>query len=293
MNIWGGWTQLGLAYAAFVILVFLTFRRLIMGIIRPGVKYQPSDPAAGIDIFLIIFWTFFTSGFYSLDIIPATVKDIVALVTLFFIMWCMWEVLHDMGIKIIALIITAYIILILGTLSKSNWQVMTMLTTASSFVLNFENTRLLVKKMGITIKYSERNRQTVVLAQFCVFIANIFLVLFITFTESMATWLGKPLTFWLYDWINQWTGEKSTQNINYHTFFPIVMDRMIIIAFLALCLLVIVVLFRNKLRESWEQCKNFIKTKLDMEPSSTTSDTTSLDDASTTHVTQVEEEKQD
>ena len=120
----------------------------------------------------------------------------------------MWEVLHDMGIKIIALIITAFIVLILGTLSKSNWQVMTMLTTASSFVLNFENTRLLVKKMGIPIKYSERNRQTVVLAQFCVFIANIFLVLFITFTESMETWLGKPLTFWLYDWINQWIGEK-------------------------------------------------------------------------------------
>ena len=77
------------------------------------------------------------------------------------------------------------------------------------------------------------------------------------------------------------------------TLFYIGLDRMIIIAFLALCLLVIVVLFRNKLRESWEQCKNFIKTKLDMEPSSTTSDTTSLDDASTTHVTQIEEEKQD
>lgn len=26
MNIWGGWTQFGLAFAAFVILVFLTFR---------------------------------------------------------------------------------------------------------------------------------------------------------------------------------------------------------------------------------------------------------------------------
>ena len=83
MNIWGGWTQFGLAFAAFVILVFLTFRRLIMGIIRPGVKYQPSDPAVRIDMLLIIFWTFFVSWFYSLDIIPATVKDIVALVTLF------------------------------------------------------------------------------------------------------------------------------------------------------------------------------------------------------------------
>lgn len=83
------------------------------------------------------------------------------------------------------------------------------------------------------------------------------------------------------------------------TLFYIGLDRMIIIMFLALCLLVIVVLscivvpFRNELREFWKQCKNFIKTKLDMEPSSTTSDTTSLDDASTTHVTQVEEEKQD
>lgn len=84
MNIWGGWTQFGLASAAFVILVFLTFRRLIMGIIRPGVKYQPSDPAVGIDMLLIIFWIFFVSGFYSLDIIPTTIKDIVALVTLFF-----------------------------------------------------------------------------------------------------------------------------------------------------------------------------------------------------------------
>lgn len=143
-NIWGGWTQFGLASAAFVILFFLTFRRLIMGIIRPGVKYQPSNPAAGIDILLIIFWTFFILNFYSLDIIPTVIKEAAALVTLFFVVWCMWEVLHDMGIKIIALIIAAFIISMIGILNKDNWILVTALTTGLSFVLNFENTRLLV-----------------------------------------------------------------------------------------------------------------------------------------------------
>lgn len=200
-----------------------------MGIIRPGVKYQPSDPAVGIDILLIIFWTFFISGFYSLDIIPTTFKEAIALVTLFFIVWCMWEVLHDMGIKIIALIITAFIISMIGILNKDNWIFMTALTTGLSFVLNFENTRLLVKKMGITIKYSERNRQTVVLAQCGVFIVNIFLALAITISDAITSLLHKPFIFWVYDLLNQCVYERSAQDIDYHSFFWIGMDRIVII----------------------------------------------------------------
>lgn len=200
-----------------------------MGIIRPGVKYQPSNPAAGIDILLIIFWTFFILNFYSLDIIPTIIKEAIALVTLFFVVWCMWEVLHDMGIKIIALIIAAFIISMIGILNKDNWILMTALTTGLSFVLNFENTRLLVKKMGITIKYSERNRQTVVLAQCGVFIVNIFLTLAITISDAITSLLHKPFIFWVYDLLNQYVYERSAQDIDYHSFFWIGMDRIVII----------------------------------------------------------------
>ncbi|WP_418969541.1 hypothetical protein [Alloscardovia omnicolens] len=286
-NVWATIISIAVTYE---IMIFLTFRRLIMGIIRSGVKYQPSNIAVRIDFLIMVFWFLFIFGVYSRSIIPINVKEAIAFVIIFLMMWCMWEVLQDIGIKIIALIITAFILMILGTLSKDNWQVMTVLTTALSFILNFENTRLLVKKSGISINDSERNRQNVALAQFCVLIANIFLVLLITFTESMTTRLGKPLTFWLYDY---YMGQKGAQNIDYHSFFAIVMDRIMIIALFELCLLIIVLFCRDRFPEFWERYKNFITTKFDVESTSPTSDTPSLDDASTTHVAQTEEKKQD
>lgn len=65
--------------------------------------------------------------------------------------------------------------------------------------------------MGITIKYSERNRQTVVLAQCGVFIVNIFLALAITISDTITSLLHKPFIFWLYD--NCMGGEKRVHKI--------------------------------------------------------------------------------
>ncbi len=252
------------------------------------------------DTLIVVYWLMFIAIFYSVRIVPPLWADGIASIAIpITYMWALKEMMNNLGLSMWLLLVTFIGIMFLGILSKSNWGLMSGLTSLLSVVLNFENLRLLLKKFKINIKDSERNRQNLILLQSGFIISNIFLLLLITFIEWLTSQLGKPLTFWLYDWINQRIGEKSTQSINYMTLFYIGLDRMIIIMFLALCLLVIVVLscivvpFRNELREFWKQCKNFIKTKLDMEPSSTTSDTTSLDDASTTHVTQVEEEKQD